>query len=177
MPAFATREVPARRPLKPHDVPEVLAHVEARVMKLLRKRKMLAEMPDGYAAPDEFARKNPAMAAIIQASLFDRSVLDPDRSMPPLRERGGKPDDVEWRKRNCTSFNQFTLHANTYIAPLDRTGLEKLIRNLCRPALASERVELQDDDTMVRLRLKTHGGTAQRTFAWWQQNSCCDCWP
>ena len=142
-------------PLKPHDVPEVLAHVEARVMKLLRKRKLLAETPDGHAAPDEFARKNPAMAAIIQASLFDRSVLDPDRSVPPMRERGIKPDDVEWRKRNCTAHNQFTLHANSCIAPLDRKGLEKMIRYLCRPALATERVELQEDDTVVRLRLKT----------------------
>ena len=142
-------------PLKPHDVPEVLAHVEARVMKLLKKRKLVAETPDGQPPPDEFARKNPAMAAIIQASLFDRSVLDPDRSVPPMRERGIKPDDVEWRKRNCTAHNQFTLHANTFIAPLDRKGLEKMIRYLCRPALATERVELQEDDTMVRLRLKT----------------------
>ncbi len=53
-------------------------------MKLLRKRKLLAETPDGYAAPDEFAKKNPAMAAIIQASLFDRSVLDP--ASPPVAE-------------------------------------------------------------------------------------------
>ncbi len=30
-----------------------------------------------------------------------------------------------------------------------------MIRYLCRPALATERVELQDDDTIVRLRLKT----------------------
>ena len=74
---------------------------------------------------------------------------------PPLRERGAKPDDVEWRKRNCTAHNQFTLHANSYVAPLDRKGLEKMIRYLCRLALATERVELQEDDTMVRLRLKT----------------------
>ncbi len=142
-------------PLKPHDVPEVLAHVESRVMKLLKHRGMLQETADGQPPPDEFARKNPAMAAILQASLFDRSVLDPDRSVPPLRERGVKPDDVEWRKRNCTAHNQFTLHANSRIAPLDRKGLEKMICYLCRPALATDRVELLENDTIVRLRLKS----------------------
>ena len=157
----ARKDAPARvkfiraDALRAHDVPEVLAHVEARVMKLLKRRKLIAETPDGQPPPDEFARKNPAMAAIIQASLFDKSVLDPDRSIPPIRERGALPDDVKPRSKNCTQHNQFTLHANTYIAPLDRKGLEKMIRYLCRPALATERVELLDDDEVVRLRLKT----------------------
>ncbi len=142
-------------PLKPHDVPEVLAHVESRVMKLLKRRGMLQETADGQPPPDEFARRNPAMAAILQASLFDRSVLDPDRSVPPIRERGALPDDVKPRSKNCTQHNQFTLHANSRIAPLDRKGLEKMICYLCRPALATERVELLEDDTVVRLRLKT----------------------
>ncbi len=75
------------------------------------------------------------MAAILQASLFDRSV-------PPIRERGALPDDVKPRSKNCTQHNQFTLHANSRIAPLARKGLEKMICSLCRPALASERVEL-----------------------------------
>ena len=124
-------------------------------MRLLKRRGMLAATPDGHLAPDEFARKNPAMAAILQASLFDRSVLDPDRSVPPIRERGALPDDVKPRSKNCTQHNQFTLHANTYIAPLDRKGLEKMIRYLCRPALAMHRVELLENDEVVRLQLKT----------------------
>ena len=124
-------------------------------MKLLKRRKLIAETPDGQPPPDEFARKNPAMAAIIQASLFDKSVLDPDRSVPPIRERGCLPDDVRPKSKNCIQHNQFTLHANTYIAPLDRKGLEKMIRYLCRPALATDRVELLENDAVVRLRLKT----------------------
>ena len=95
------------------------------------------------------------LAAILQASLFDRSVLDPDRSVPSIRERGALPDDVKPRSKNCTQHNQFTLHANTYIAPLDRKGLEKMIRYLCRPALAMHRVELLENDEVVRLQLKT----------------------
>ena len=92
---------------------------------------------------------------LVQASLFDKSVLDPDRSVPPIRKRGALPDDVKPRSKNCTQHNRFTLHANTYIAPLDRKGLEKMIRYLCRSALATERLELLENDELVRLRLKT----------------------
>ncbi len=75
--------------------------------------------------------------------------------MPPIRERGALPDDVKPRSTNCSQHNDFTLHANTYIAPLDRKGLEKMIRYLCRPALATHRVELLENDEVVRLKLKT----------------------
>ena len=95
------------------------------------------------------------MAAIIQTSLFDKSVLDPNRSVPPIRERGALPDDVKPRCKTCTQHSQVTLPANTSIAPLDRKGLETMNRYLCRPALATERGELLDDDEVVRLRLKT----------------------
>jgi hypothetical protein len=110
----------------PTDVPEVLAHVESRVMRLLKRRGLLDPSADGHPVPDEFARRNPAMAAILQASLLDVSVLDADHQLPPMRERSSLPDDVRPRSKNCTQHNQFTLHANTRIAPLDRKGLEKM---------------------------------------------------
>jgi hypothetical protein len=78
----------------PTDVPEVLAHVESRVMKLLKRRGLLDPSADGHPVPDEFARRNPAMAAILQASLLDVSVLDADHQLPTMRERGAPPDDV-----------------------------------------------------------------------------------
>jgi hypothetical protein len=52
-------------------------------------------------------------------------------------------------------LQQFSLHANSSIAACNRTGLEKMIRYLCRPAVASERVELVNGDREVRVRLKT----------------------
>jgi hypothetical protein len=157
----AGQDAPARvkflssGPHNPHDVPEVLAHDEARVMKLLQRRKMLAETPDGQPPPEEFARKHPAMATVMESSLSDRSVPNPARSVPLSRERRGLPDDVKPQGKNCTSCNPFTLHANRYIAPLERQGLEQMIRYLCRPALATRRVELLEHDEVVRLGLKT----------------------
>jgi hypothetical protein len=79
-------------------------------MRLLKRRGLLDPSADGHPVPDEFARRNPAMAAILQASLLDVSVLDADHQLPP-RERGALPDDVRPRSKNCTQHNQFTLHA------------------------------------------------------------------
>ncbi len=106
-------------PLKPHDVPEVLAYVEVRGTKLFKRRKLLAETPDGYPAPDEFALKNKAMAANIQASLLDSSVLAPDRLVPPMRERGALPDDVKPRSKNCCEQRAFAAVASVGV-PLPR---------------------------------------------------------
>ena len=50
---------------------------------------------------------------------------------------------------------RFTVHANSRIAPLARDALEKMIRYLCHPALAARRVELLENDTVVRLKLKS----------------------
>ena len=148
------RFVPADA-LQPNDVPEVLAHVERRVMRLLERRGLLHETPDGQPPPDTFAEEDPAMAAIIQSSLFDKNLLSEEFTQPPIREKGPNLRLPHTRGRNCEALNQFTLHANSRIAPLARTGLEKMIRYLCRPALATERVELMEDDSIVRLRLKT----------------------
>ena len=59
------RFVPAE-PFEPADVLAVLAHVERRVMKLLKRRGLLHETADGQPPPDTFAEKNPAMAAAVQ---------------------------------------------------------------------------------------------------------------
>ncbi len=76
------------KPLAPADVPGVLAHVERRVMKLLKRRGLLHETPDGQPPPDTFAEKNPAMAAILQASLFGKNVLSEEASQPPIHAEG-----------------------------------------------------------------------------------------
>ncbi len=137
------------------DVPAVLAHVERRVMKLLKRRGLLHETPDGQPPPDTFAEKNPAMAAILQASLFGKNLLSEEASQPPIHAEGPRILAKHTHGKNCEALNQFTLHANSRILAQSRTGLESMIRYLCRPALATERVELLDNDETVRLRLKS----------------------
>ena len=56
----------------------------------------------------------------------------------------------------------YSLHANTrvgewgfaYAARLEREQLERLVRYVCRPAIAAGRIEAVDDDN-VRITLKT----------------------
>ena len=90
---------------------------------------------------------------LLKSSLFDLALFGP--AQKPERERGPKPAVVHVRSRNCADLQQFSLHANSSIAACNRDGRELMIRYLCRPAVASERVELVNGDRDVRVRLKT----------------------
>lgn len=48
----------------------------------------------------------------------------------------------------------YSLHANTRVGELARDQLERLVRYVCRPAIAAGRIEAVDDDN-VRITLKT----------------------
>ena len=139
--------------LEPDDVPAVLSAIVRRTHKLLQRRGLLGHAETNEAPTDEFARKEPALAAILQSSLFDLTLWGPERQ--PAREPGPRPAAVHTRSRNCADLGQFSLHANRSIAACNRSGLESMIRYLCRPAISTERVELVDDEKVVRLRLKT----------------------
>jgi hypothetical protein len=141
--------------LQPEDVPHVLQSITVRTHKLLKRRGLFRnDLDDNNEAPtDEFAAKEPAMAAILKSSLFDLTLFGP--AQKPERERGPNPAVVQLRSRNCANLAQFSLHANTSIAACNRDRLEKMIRYLCRPPVATERVELINGDREVRLRLKS----------------------
>jgi hypothetical protein len=140
--------------LQPQDVPHVLTAIAARTHKLLKRRGLLRDAVDDDDAPeDEFAAQEPALAAVLKSSLLDQTLFGPLRK--PERERGPKPAVVHVRSKNCADLQQFSLHANSSVAACNRTGLEKMIRYLCRPAVATDRVEWLNGDTEVRLRLKT----------------------
>jgi hypothetical protein len=139
--------------LQPEDVPHVLRSIAERTHKLLKRRGLMHDDEEDDTPTDEFAEQEPAMAAVLKSSLFDLTLFGPQPK--PERERGPKPALVHVRSRNCADLQQFSLHANTSIAACNRTGLEKMIRYLCRPAVATDRVELLNGDRDVRLRLKT----------------------
>jgi hypothetical protein len=141
-------------PLQPEDVPNVLTAIAARTHKLLKRRGLLPDDDAQDDTPtDDFAEQEPALAAVLKSSLLDQTLFSPART--PQRVRGPKPGVVHLGSRNCGDLQQFSLHANTSIGACNRTGLEKMIRSLCRPAVASGRVELLNGDREVRLRLKT----------------------
>ena len=121
-------------------------------MKLLKLRGLLHETPDGQPPQDTFAEKNPAMAAILQASLFGKNLLSEEASQPPIQPEGPRIFAKHTRGKNCEALNPFPLHANSRILAQSRTGLESMIRYRCRLALATERVELLDNEETVRLR-------------------------
>ena len=142
-------------PLGEDDVPTALAAIQRRVWKLLRRRRILRDDHDEQGeAPDEFALAEPAMAALLKASLLGQSVVGPE-GPKPSQERGPRPLVARRRSQNCAELVQFSLHANSRVGELARQGLEQMIRYLCRPALSARRVELLEDGAVVRLELKS----------------------
>ncbi len=141
--------------LDPDDVPEVPEAIVARSHRPLQRRKLLYLLGDFYdeeshePPSDEFAAEQPALAAALKASLFDQTLWGPEKK--PRREKGNAPGVVHLRSRNCADLCQFSLHANTRVGACNRTGLEKMVRYLCRPAISADRVELLDGGNTVRL--------------------------
>ena len=72
------------------------------------------------------------------------------------RERGlqGMPREGTARQPLCADIDGFSLHAAVRVESHDRKRLEQLCRNITRPALSDERVQLNAAG-QVELKLKT----------------------
>jgi len=64
------------------------------------------------------------------------------------------PRQTEFKQTLCADINGFSLHAAVRCAADDRDALEQLCRYITRPALANERVQINDAG-QVELKLKT----------------------
>jgi hypothetical protein len=65
----------------------------------------------------------------------------------------------------CATLDGFSLHAGVAVSTADRTGLERLLRYMGRPALAAERLErLADGRILYRFRHRWRDGTSALVF-------------
>ena len=100
---------------------------------------------------DRLAEREPALAALLRAAILGqhRSEREPAEQL-----RIGNGTEQSTRQgRSCAQAQGFSLHANTRVGELNRTGLEKLCRYVCRPAVAAHRVE-ETLDGKIRITLK-----------------------
>jgi hypothetical protein len=66
----------------------------------------------------------------------------------------------------CAVWDGYNLHAAVSIGPRDRSGLERLCRYLCRPALAKSRLERRADGQVVlNMKRVWSDGTAAMVFS------------
>ena len=103
---------------------------------------------------DTLPERDPALAALLKAAVQGRQITGNEAGKPLRKERGAGLKVPMPHGRNCAEFAGYSLHANTRVGELAREQLERLVRYVCRPAIAAGRIEAVDDDH-ERITLKT----------------------
>lgn len=148
-------------PLTDHDVEEVTLLLHRRIARYLMRRRRLHDFEEPEAEPDE-----PLLAELQAASVQGRGALT-DRGEPALERlrprRDARPASLPGEL--CASFGGLSLHAKVALGADDHEGRERLARYLARPAIASERLSLDEHGRVVyRLRRHWKDGTRAVVF-------------
>ncbi len=134
----------------------LLHTVITRLMKMLTRRGVLVEemgqiyLGDPNADGDEARTLRPLQAAAITY----RIAFGPRAGQKVLTLRGAIAREGMARELLCSDIDGFSLHAAVRVEAHERKRLEQLCRYITRPALADERVQLNDAG-QVELKLKT----------------------
>ena len=136
------------------DLADLLQVIRVRVLRLLERRGVVEciEQPELTLLDDDFAQREPALAALGMAAVTGRLPAGPElRQRPPLTLRG-QPGVEVTAPLSVAEFG-FSLHAATQARANDVSGREALLRYALRPPLSQERLKLLPDG-VVRIELK-----------------------
>ena len=164
-PDGTTRFDPAPPPTD-REVARLLAAIRTRILRLLRRRGVLAADETTDLETDPLAADAPVLAQLSAAAVRGRSAFGDRAGTPVLRV--GRAPDAPWvwtvGPRHA-HLERFDLHADRAVRADDRAGLETLCRYLLRPPLAQERLSrLADGRVVCTLRHPWHDGTRQLIF-------------
>jgi hypothetical protein len=135
--------------LSTREVGEVLETVCKRVVKLLRRRGLLA---DGALDPE--AETEEGLSSLATSAVSGQSPpAGPEWRRKSLPLPALVPVALHFDKPLCASLDGFTLHAATHAGALDLVGREALCKDVLRPAIAQERIT-HGPDGLVRIALK-----------------------
>jgi hypothetical protein len=148
------------------EVARLLAAIRTRILRLLRRRGVLAAEDAADLEADPLAADAPVLAQLSAAAVRGRSAFG-DRAGTPVLRVGNAPD-APWvwtvGPRHA-HLERFDLHADRAVRADDRMGLERLCRYLLRPPLAQERLSrLADGRVVCTLRHPWHDGTRHLIF-------------
>jgi hypothetical protein len=135
--------------LSSDQVADVLQAVETKVLRLLTKKRVIADCESGEVVdgdPDD------VMQQVAQSAVSGRPPAGPEaRQRVPVE----LPDHGAVRVAGAllATGSGFSLHAATVVRKDDVVGREALVRYVLRPPLAQERVKVLSDG-LVRLTLK-----------------------
>ena len=164
-PDGTTRCDPAPPPTD-REVARLLATIRTRILRLLRRRGVLAADETADLDADPLAVEAPVLAQLSAAAVRGRSAFG-DRAGTPVLRVGNTPD-APWvwtvGPRHA-HLERFDLHADRAVRADDRLALERLCRYLLRPPLAQERLSRHPDGRVVcTLRHPWHDGTRHLIF-------------
>lgn len=147
--ALAFQPLPS---LSSGEVSDLMQAVRIRVLGWLERHGVIDASAELFAVDDEFAEREPALAALARASVSGLAPAGPERRERSPISLTGHPG-VEVKAPLSVAELGFSLHAATVVGARDRAGREGLCKYVLRPPLAQERVRLLDDG-LVRLELK-----------------------
>ena len=120
----------------------LLNQIIKRVMKLLTRRGYLIEEQDIiYMAETD---THTAMAPLQSAACTYRIAFGPQAGQKVLSLQSVPSFDVQHTQKRCVSEQGFSRHAEVRCAMNQRNKLEQLCRYITRPAIANERLKLND---------------------------------
>lgn len=133
--------------LSTREVGEVLETICRRVVKLLRRRGLLAD-----GALDPGGETQETVGSLAASAVSGQSPpAGPEwrrKCLPPLVSA-----PLAFDKPLCASLDGFTLHAATHAGALDTVGREALCKYVLQPAVAQQRIT-HGPDGLVRIALK-----------------------
>jgi hypothetical protein len=134
----------------------LLHTVIARLMKMLTRRGVLVEEmgQTWLAEPDADGDEARTLRPLQAAAITYRIAFGPRAGQKVLTLRGAMARFGLARELLCSDIDGFSLHAAVRVEAHERKRLEQLCRYITRPALADERVQLNDAG-QVELKLKT----------------------
>ena len=117
-------------------------------------RQLVRLVPDRDDEPqDRLSQRQPALAVLFRNAMLGNQTTGKDAGKPQRVEFGKIRLDIKPHGRNCAQAHGYSLHANTRVGELARGDLEKLLRYVCRPAIAAHRLEQLDAQT-IRISLR-----------------------
>ncbi|MBX3028226.1 transposase [bacterium] len=154
--------VPAARPPTDVEVARLLAAVQHRIARLVRRDGLVVDgsAGDGGTA-DGLALAEPALAAIAGASVVGRVATGPRAAQLVLRLGADATAPVVSTAGPRHAHREgFDLHADAAVRAGDRRRLERLCRYVLRPPVAQDALELTAEGrVLLRLRRPWRDGT------------------
>ena len=153
------------------DIEVLVDQIAKRIIEYLRKKGYIQETPDTTLHPelDGLFDEYPALSDCMQASISSRIAFGP-RAGQYVRRIGsgyGYEEEVPLSKgTRCASIHGFSLHANVSVDAYERDKLFRIIKYMGRPAVANERLSLdQQGDILLALKKPYADGTTHLKFS------------